>query len=44
MPERVGKKENYANTIQIHRVRRAAREKVDRALLDPEATAKWQGA
>jgi len=29
------------NTIQIHRVLRAAPEKVYRALLDPDAMAKW---
>ena len=29
------------NTIQIHHVLRAAPEKVYRAFLDPEATAKW---
>jgi len=29
------------NTIQIHRVLRAAPEKVYRAFLDPEAMAKW---
>jgi len=28
-------------TIQAHRVRRAAPEKVYRAFLDPEATANW---
>ena len=29
------------NTIRIHRVLRAAPEKVYRAFLDPEAMAKW---
>ena len=29
------------NTIQIHRVLRAALEKLYRAFLDPEAMAKW---
>jgi uncharacterized protein YndB with AHSA1/START domain len=32
------------NSIQIHRVIRAASEKAYLAFLDPEATAKWQGA
>jgi uncharacterized protein YndB with AHSA1/START domain len=40
-PERIERRKVMLNTIQIHRVFRAAPEKVYRALLDPEAMAKW---
>src|SRR5205085_10743538 len=40
-PERVERTRIMPNTIQIHRVLRAAPEKVYRAFLNPEAMAKW---
>src|SRR5437868_15525445 len=40
-PERVERTRIMPNTIQIHRVLRAAPERVYRAFLNPEAMAKW---